>query len=311
MRVLHLSETSLSGSPYRISSTYNKYSGHEARHISWTDKVAWRDFQTDMVGETMAPGALEDWLAWADVLHFHNLWKRQSIFKHLPMPKKPSVIQIHSPRDSDDWRPELDSKLPIITLAQYHRRQWPEAIAAVPNMFDIHDPLYKAAPATRRERPLVSYAPSNCNGTGWNNKSYRSVGLTLKKMALRHDINYDLIFGVPHLECLDRKRIADIGVDEVSTGSYHLSSLEYMAMGIPCICRLDALTEKAVREVTGCEGPLPWIQATDTSFRVVLPQLLKHGDMRELGWGAKAWMDRYWDPRALCQHYTRVYENLV
>jgi len=312
MNILHLSDTQLSYSPGRISNLLSKYGGVESRHFVWKRKIGFREFPVDMSSDDTPLEVIRSFIyQWADVIVYHNRWKRQEVFKALgtPPPGKPSVIQIHSPRESEDFYEEVMSGLPIACPAQYHPRQWPECRYIVPNVVDILDPLYTRTDMPIYERPRVSYAPSNTNMRGWDDKSYGTVGAVLKRMKLAREITYDLIAGKPFEVVLPTKRLANIGVDEISTGSYHLSSLEYLSLGVATIARIDTLTEKVLKDLTGCDR-LPWIDASKDTFENSLRAVLKLKGWDEHGRYARIWMERYWNPTLLCKHYIKMYEDL-
>lgn len=318
MRILHLSSTPLSGSPIRISALLSKYGGVESRHIVWRDKLGYRDFGYDIAGSKAMLETLRYMIyEWADVLHFHNRWKRQEVFKALgsPPPSKPSVIQIHSPKDSEDFSEEVRSGIPIAVIAQYHVRQWPEHRYLLPNVVDIYHKDYLPAYEGRKlnfaitGRPVVSYAPSNTTLTGWNDKSYGSVAPVLKRMRLSGQITYQLLQQMPFDLVMEAKKMADLGIDEISTGSYHLSSLEYLSLGAACFANIDELTEKAIKDVTGAVA-LPWVKADKDSFERVLRTILKEKIWTTLGEDSRLWMEKYWDPHKLCEHYTNMYKDL-
>jgi len=314
MRVLHLSSTPLSGSPIRISALLAKYGGIESRHMVWREKLGYREYGADISGKGTSLEYLRYLIyEWADVLHLHNRWKRQEVFQALKCepPKKPSVIQIHSPRDSEDFSEEVKSGIPLAVIAQYHVRQWPELRFIVPNVVDIY---HKDYIRTKEPRPLpymptVSYAPSNTNMPGWNDKSYGIVAPVLKRMRLAGTVDYQLICKAPFDDVMIKKKQADIGIDEVSTGSYHLSSLEYLSLGVGCFANIDPLTEKAIKDVTGADR-IPWIRANKENFERVLRGILKEQSWPEIGAASRTWMEEYWNPKMLCGHYLKMYESL-
>lgn len=314
MKILHLSDTSLSGAPYRLATTYNKYSGHEARHIVWQRKIYNRVFDCDLVGEEMTTEEIKKWIRWADIIHFHNRWKRQEIFKRVNLPKnKPSIIQIHSPRNPNDiekgFKEEVESKLPIAVIAQYHVRQWPELSYIVPNVIDIDDALHKPVERVDRITPIIAYAPSSPNGKGWDNKSYNVVHPFLKRASLQNKMGYSRLVNLPHRICLERKQKSHIGIDEVSTGSYHMSSLEFLSMGIACVANIDPLTEKAVKDVTGALT-LPWVRSTEKDFKNTLLNLINSKKYFEVGDYSRKWMETHWNQKKICAHFTKIYEEL-
>ena len=312
MNILHLSDTPLSGSPIRISNLIDQYTEHSSRHIVWDP---YDTFEYDIIGSTLKQGAIWHWFEWADVIHYHNRHKKQKIFERARInpPEKPSVIQIHNPRESEDFRPEVASGLPIAVLAQYHERQWPEKRFIVPNVVDINRPIYrKPAPVYPfGYLPIVSFAPSSTNGTGWDDKGYLTVSRTLKRMRLSRQIYFQLLTKLPHHEVLEKKHAAHIGIDDVKTGSYHLNSLEYLAFGIPCMAYIDEQTERVVKDLTGADE-LPWVHATTTNFKSYLLNYFKNENwsIRSPDNKFRRWMEAHWNPQILCDHYIKMYEAL-
>lgn len=318
MKVLHLSDTPLSGAPIRIVELLNNHSQGkvQARHICWdlsTSSQPWRRYRTDMLGSEMQHDQLMHWLEWADVYHFHNRWARQKIFARLGLdrPKyKKSVIQIHSPRESESFAQELESKIPLAIVGQYHPRQWlNELTYIVPNVVDITHPEFKRNVPPLRPAPVISYAPSSTAGKGWDDKSYGDVAPLLKRMHLAQEIYFQLIIKQPYEKVVEMKRNADIGIDEISTGSYHLSSLEYLALGIPCFANVDKLTADIVKKMTG-STTLPWIVANKNTFKNMLLKLIKDQSWQDLGAQSRQWMELFWNPESLVEQYVEMYEDL-
>lgn len=265
-----------------------------------------------MVGSEMSYEERQKWLDWADIIHYHNRWKRQEIFKFHKVPNKPGVIQIHSPRYSkmeDDFKQELGSGLPLAIIAQYHVRQWPEKRFIIPNVVDIYSPDHMPIERQYRNIPIVSYAPSNCNCTGWDDKSYGIVNSKLRKMSMHQQVFYTRIINAPNWECLKLKQDSDIGVDEVATGSYHMSTLEYLSMGVATIVYTDPQTEKVVKDLTGAES-LPWYHNGLRNFDGPLKRLMQNHTYIEAGKNCRKWMEQYWNPQILCQKFTNMYEVL-
>jgi len=310
MKILHLSQTTHSGSPIRIVDLTNKYSNREARHLVWEPTTGYRKFKTDLVGNQMKEAELQHWLDWADVIHFHNKVKSLSIFTStgLTPPSKPSIVQIHSPREDIDVKEVL--ALPIAILAQYHVRQWPEASFVVPNVVDIYSSEYIPSPRPPRKIPVVSYAPSNWNAKGWNDKGYSVVSPVLKRLGLEDKIRYQLIVQQAHNVVVEMKLQADIGIDEIVTGSYHMSSLEYLALGVACFANLDEQTEAVVKDLTGATT-LPWLKADGDSFKRILGELIKDpAQWADTGRQSREWMETYWNPEVLMGHYEEMYDSL-
>lgn len=317
MKVLHLSDTTLSGSPYRLSKIFNKYTAHEARYIVWQDVFEHRVFPCDLTGPTLKKSEIIHWFEWADVIHYHNRWRRQEIFNKVSfdhVKNKPSVIQIHSPRLSEDFSDEIESGVPLAIIAQYHPREWEKELSyIVPNMVDLydgtHEPDYKKYVIS--SKPRVGYSPSNWNAKGWDNKGYGLTNGLLKRMFMfESKIDYMRIIQKPFLDAMAMKRGCHIGIDEVMTGSYHMSSLEFLAMGCATFAHLDEKTLSAIKEVTGCSN-VPWINTDRYKFESVLRKLIKDEMWVDIGKGSRAWMEKYWDPRKLSEIFVNMYSDIM
>lgn len=312
MRILHLSDTTLSGSPIRIVDVINKYTYHEARHLVWQPVFEYRKFKTDLVGESMALDELYSWLEWADILHFHNWYNKSKILQALGIkpPINPTVVQMHSPRRSNIFDSDDKSRAKLAIVAQYHVREWPELDFIVPNVVDFTAPEYQRNKAYSKERPIVSYAPSNCVCGGWDNKGYNHVAPLLKRLNIKRTLAYDPIIRRPHDRAMELKARADLGIDEFMTGSYHLSGLEYLALGVGCFGYIDELTERVIRDLTGCGEALPWIQVNSDTFKGKLLQIVRSKSWSIHGEESRRWIEKYWHPKFLAKCYADMYESL-
>jgi hypothetical protein len=314
MNVLHLSDTSLSGSPVRISKLLNRYSEKTvSRQIVWQEKVGYRSFEMDMFGPILPMEELRFWIyEWPDVIHYHNRYARQMVFQKLrdTPPKIPSVIQIHSPRREDEYfEDEARSGIPLAIVAQYHPREWPELSFVVPNVVDIFDPTYIGRQDPEASKPMVSFAPSNSNMKLWNNKGYAETHPVLQDLKRHGLIHYNLVTQQPHNITMAMKRDAHIGIDEIVTGSYHMSSLEYLALGAVCFAKLDEQCERVLKDLTGSAN-LPWTHAEPKSLKRIITEIVRSKSWREKGSEARAWMETFWSPEVLVKHYEDMYSKL-
>jgi hypothetical protein len=336
VKVTHLSNTPLSNAPYNLVCCQNHY-GVSSRlllhknsnvnkiHVGCGDR--WQEMKKEEI-------ALE--LESSDVIHFHNFAKEQYLFATHPdlwelIAKKPKLIQYHSPRYStENFEATIEDKsLKHAVIAQYHTRIYPECEYIVPNVVPLFLPQYSPLMAKWEEstRPLISYAPSNIHLRGWDDKGY---DLTRRAMLEAEKENWaaqEIMIGVPYIECMTRKRWAHVGIDEVMTGSYHLSSLEYLAMGCVTVGRLDDLTKKSLQSVIAEElGPdegnaalqtLPWIQADPATLKQILRTVIT-ADSRAINWSvlrekaqnSRTWMEKYWHPGNHVRLFSKIYEGL-
>jgi hypothetical protein len=225
--------------------------------------------------------------------------------------KKPRVWQAHTQRDCK-WVnlniPMEDKTMKHLVIAQYHTRQYPEC-EVVPNIIDIWDQKYQPR-FMEGLLPMVVYSPSNVNLQGWDDKGYEPTKKALNELDRRGLIDFDMVIDVPHQQCMLRKSLGEIGIDEIITGSYHLCSLENLALGLATIAHLDEQTRTAVFKVTG-QHILPWIDATKSTLLPTLMELIKDRKaLMQKRRESRAWMEQHWDPKLLVHTFTRIYQQL-
>lgn len=325
MNILHLCDTPLSGSPYRLMSIQRKM-GHNARLINTRVRYSEHSniyYPEDIVLEndpkTNQPkfdmNEISELFEHADIIHCHNFLKEQFIFRFRPrlkefLKKAHVVLQVHSPRASikniskNLKDPDVNTKL---VVAQFQARQFPECIP-VPNAIDIFEPPYVNIDRQKipGELPRIVYSPSNKHLKGWNNKGYLAVTKVLN--TFKYMANTEIITNTPHLECISRRQLGDICIDEFMTGSYHLCTLEGLSHGQVVFCNLDARTQRAIAEI--CHEPLPVINTTEAKFSDDLFKLLQRPErIKQLGKDARAFMERNWRPEDINYKYLKAYDN--
>ena len=143
-----------------------------------------------------------------------------------------------------------------LLIGEYHPREWPEC-HIVPNVVETTEPLL-----TPQERvwsgPLrVAYSPSRIRLLGWDNKGYDETVPVLQAFVNKGSLTAEVIYGVPHAECLAHRQRAHIAIDEIVTGSYHLCSLEALSQGCLTMAGLDQLQQDTLKALTGASW-LPW-----------------------------------------------------
>ena len=198
-------------------------------------------------------------------------------------------------------------------MAQYHVRFYPEATHVLPNILPINDKQYTPILAKwDTDSCLVSFAPSNTNLRGWDDKGYDFIAPVLTKLEQSGIITKDIIVNTPYQECLNRKRWAHIGIEELITGSYHLSFLEYMSAGCVTLHNMDELTLNAMQMIVGEQGieELPAIQANITNVSEIVTKLARYSGLADTGNQSRAWMEKFWNPDVLAAKLVKIYEEL-
>jgi hypothetical protein len=304
-----------------------RIAGLEARLICGTDKfggrarLPWQDLlvtaaQRDEVVRTLQA---------ADIVHIHNRWTCQRIFRLWPetltiVRGKPKVLQFHSPRESllKDTPDSFTLKCPKMVVAQYQWRFYQDA-TPVPNVVPIDDAWHTphalwspyAGPDTPNmadaDMPLrVAFCPSNLGDRGWDNKGYKVTRDLLRRMP---EIEHQIFTGMELPDLLMERKKYHVCIDEVMTGSYHLVSLEALAQGQVAIANLDSKTVDALERITGTRRH-PWMLANLKELPALLKQLNSDRKLLHLcGSASRRYMEKYWDPFRVTRLYEEVYNR--
>lgn len=321
MRILHLSNTPLSNAPDNLVQCL-KDSGHDAKLLLGRKTNINKTYVGGQLWREIPPGILEEEFKLADVLHFHNFCWTQDIFKErpelLPIAKsKPGLIQFHSPRYStESFEDQIaDKHLKKAVIAQYHTRLYPECEFIVPNVLPIYKTMYTPMVSKWDDPcPLISYAPSNTSLKDWDDKGFSFTQPILKAFERDRRCAIDIITNTDYETCMLKKRWAHLGIDECATGSYHLSTLEYLSMGVVTFCYMDELTQSALKMIVGEEG-LEELPVYNTNRTGLAGALLMHLDkgregLQMLGAQSRAWMEKYWSPAYHAARFEKIYASL-
>ena len=147
--------------------------------------------------------------------------------------------------------------------------------------------------------------------------------MIFSRLRYAHE-NVGSIFGVGRTICWEARPVVghfdDLGVAEVDFAEVVINrwavvvlnyiGLEYLSLGVPCFSGIDSLTEKVVKDLTGCSW-LPWIKSSKDNFERVLRGLIKEREtIRRRSLDSRRWMETYWVPQTLAQIYVNMYEKL-
>jgi hypothetical protein len=322
MKIMHLSNTPLSNSPANLAQIQRE-AGHDSRLLLHRQSNMNKVFVGGDIWPGMDPEEIAESLKSADIIHFHNFAFEQELFIHHPQlehicRQKPCIIQYHSPRKStESFETTIDDpffKGRKAVIAQFHVRQYPEAEFVVPNVLPIYDDRFRPLATKPMNFPArVSFAPSNVNLRGWEDKGFEMTRALLNKLERVGIVQTDIITNTPYEETLVRKKWADIGFEEIVTGSYHMSYLEYMSFGVATFCSMDSLTEAAMARIVGEDAvrELPSFQVVPETVERELVELLRDPAlMRDRGTKSRAWMEKHWNPTVFNRHFEAVYAQL-
>lgn len=320
LRVVMFSKTPLAGAPIRIAQALRRHTELDVRLV---DLRRWGIFEHDHVHEEDPERTLE--LAQqADILHLFNYLDAASAdfrpvdFGRLAAGGKRLVRMFGSTpmfvaaMMGISLEDVLRDPIPKLVIAQHPERYLPSA-RVVPNIVPQDDETYLPADAPLESAGVV-FCPTRREGAWearWDTKGMPETAAMLAKLKRRTGLAFRTVHGRSLIEAMDVKRRAAIVIDDLVTGSYHLSSLEGLALAKPVLGWLDGRTEAVMRTISGAASiPLVNVRLEDTPE--VLSHLAREAEERHaLGIEGRAWLCKYWSDRDLVRHYVAAYEDLM
>ena len=322
IRVVHLAITPVAGSPWNTVSALNTHTNVAARLVILNpNSYGQRTFPEDLVWERDRDECLSA-LAAADVVHMHQWFDPGVWFGPVVgaiCAKKICLRQFHSmPELYVGNDPTAIAKLsndptPQLVIAQFHERYYPRA-RVVPNLVPLNDPLLTPVKSSMERRPHIAWSPTSrelAYASRWETKGYPETLHLLQHISRKVPCTIDVIENAPRDDCLRRRADASLVVDELVTGSYHLSGLEGLAQGKPVLGWLDARVQFVLRELTGA-NTLPWVNTHLEDAENVLLALLADPDLcQAIGAESRVWMERWYSDKVMVQHYVQAYRDLL
>ena len=324
MKILYMAKTPLAGVCEKMARTVNEYlrPEHEARVCSaGPGRHAWYVREPKKLVPRFSikdEAHVKACVEWADVIHcMANVGVRSPWFAKMDrarlLKNKTWVYQWHGAQIwpfERVWQPEDYPSVKFIHIGQGWLQTQPkffgpfirdQGLRVVPNIITGDDLAHRPMPwGVRLNR--AAYSPSQQNESAVNRK-----GVNITLTALR-GTRYDLISKVDFERCLLRKQKCKLGIDEVVTPMYHLSGLEFLAQGTPCICSATPETEANLTVATGCDR-FPFIKATPDTLASVIKEywLLSDEEQQAAGAAAREWFDKFYHPKILINRYIEVY----
>lgn len=328
MLVVHLTQTPLAGAPIRIARATMLHPDIEAR-VCTVDPGAFgsRTFDEDLVWERDREEVV-DLVRRCDVLHLHNYFDLDSTqfspidLRALWHAGKPMVRQFHAgPALVGKFMGKpataaLECPIPKLVCGQWQERWYPTA-RVVPLI--VFPPDHAIQRERAADRLRISYAPSlfrSARAERWDTKGYPETIAMLQQVSRQalHDrrrVIVDVIEQVPHRECLQRKALAHVAIDELVTGSYHTSTLESLAAGSATLCYLDDRTRASFMRLSG-QPDLPVLSVALEHAGAVLADLVRNPEVaEEIGLRSAAWMRAHWSPQRMAGYFLDAYQAVV
>ena len=343
-KVLHFSITPLAGAPIRLVQALNRLTPIKARLV---DMERYGLFDHDVIfSET--PDLAKELAKEADIIHLHNYLDCNSSrflpidFGKLLKQGKRIVRHFHS---TPDWIAEvmgiseeelLACPLPSLVIAQYPERFFTKS-RVVPNLIPHYDPLYlplshiisyshdsgssnesasndKMENATKNDNCDIFFSYTKTVGAferRWDTKGAPETIAMLEKLMENTGCTCTTITGRPLDEVLRLKQQSHIVVDDLITGSYHLTGLEGLSQGKAVLSFLDERSLQLLRYISGSDR-CPFINVRLEDAKDVLEWLVAHPDAcKDIGDAGRRWILDYWNETSLIQHFTKTYSDLL
>lgn len=325
---LHFSLTPLAGSPIRIVKTLNEHTKVKARLVVLNPKAyGERVFENDLIWDA-DKDKLMDLLEKADIIHLHHFFDLEHNqfginFLHYLKKGKKIIRQFHSTPmhiskslyGKEDFTKEIVySDIPQLVIPHYPERFFPFA-RVVPNIVPIRDELYQKLDNKESKFIKIFYAPSLATGAWeerWDTKGAPETKELLNKISSYYqNVQIKFVYNLSHEKCLKERQKSHISIDEMVTGSFHLSSLESLSQGIPTFAFLDQRTLWNIEQLTGTIEN-PWLNFRLEEAEQALHELINDSDLRkEIGDYSREWMGKYWDDKKMILHYVNAYNDLL
>ena len=318
INIVHFSRTPSAGSPIRLVQALKKYSDF---NISLIDLHRFNIFPEDIIFNEDLDKALE-LTNKADIIHFHHYIDLDTNefhpinFKEL---KDNGTLFLRQYRTNPKFTAKsasvnikeiYDKSIPTIVVGQYMERFYPTAFV-VPNIIPENDSLY--IPSTNRNEGIY-FAPT-FKHSAWTHRWETKAAPEVMKILnlLKKEINAKIISlnNKPLNDALKIKQGSEIVIDDLITGSYHISSLEGLSMGKPVLSYLDERTKFILSELSG-SNECPFVNVRLEEAYEILSFLLDNKNIiKEIGKSSRKWIEKYWSEKILIRQYVKLYEDLL
>ncbi|KHK03768.1 glycosyltransferase [Desulfovibrio sp. TomC] len=317
--VVHFSTTPLAGMPLRLTAALARHAGIEARLV---DTTRFGLFGQDVVFDE-TPEAAVALAERADIIHLHNYLGLGSTafapldFAALARRGTAVVRQFHSTPAlvagtmGIPVAELLADPLPALVIAQYPERLYPRAWV-VPNFVPEDEPGYQPADGP----PDVDVFFSHTKTVGafedrWNTKAAPETAALLGQLGRDHGIASDIVSGLPLAKALARKRRARIVLDDLASGSYHLTGLEGLAMAKPVLAFLDGRCLELLAAFAGTPR-CPFVNVRLEEAGPAIRALLADPEAATaVGLAGRDWLTSHFSARTRVAYYVEAYERLL
>ncbi len=312
--------TPLAGAPIRLVRALNAFTEIDARLINLNPLAYGQRTYPEDIAFRKNPEEARAHIENADLVHLHHWMDLKKNPFGIDLSRKAVVRQFHSEPEfvAKHARLPVDTvihdPLPQLVIAQFHERYYPRA-RMVPNLLDFED-IDRALDSnpTTPHKPRILFSPTSpaaAAASRWNTKGSPETLIVLERLQKQLSVDCEVFQDLPWHEAIKRKSAATAVIDEMVTGSYHLSGLEGLALGKCTFGYLDTRMIEVIVKITGSTS-LPWINVHLSQFEETIGHFAHEPALfSESGQYAYRWMRQYWRTEELVKHYTQAYSDVL
>lgn len=302
MKIVHLLRSYCSGAPDALSKKLSSLDGIDSQVIQVKADAA-----DDMFNAITSDRELMYKLSRADIVHWHN------IFINIELSAK-QIVTFHGPPENNIIKyslkqVKLNKRVIKTVVAHYHvSLDAYKGYHGVRNIVDVSIPTYDTYQPGEDILIGMTPTPDQLN-TIWQRKGLEQTMLVMERVSDRlPNVKFRMLTNRPYYESLRFKNECNIVLDECITPSYHLCSLEGIALGKPTVCWLDDRVESTLKRITGADN-IPFINSHICWLEDVLYENITKGTqhLNAIGKQSKEWFKKYWKTSDILNEYLRIY----
>lgn len=244
-----------------------------------------------------------------NIIHYHNLYLDISILKIKYLIR--TIIQYHSEPTRVSLKAPVDIKL---VLNQYHMTlpEYKDCVI-IQNIIDYNNKVYTHDYNINNDRIRIGYSPSILHSENkYYDKGFFETNKILELLRTNFPdiVEYDIIYNVSLEECISRKSICNIIIDECKTGSFHRSGLEGLALGKTSIAYLSPELEQSSKKFFNSD--IPFINTQLKNLYNTLSKLIHNPyKIKEIGTKNKDWFLKYYNINNILNRYIDIYQKIT
>jgi hypothetical protein len=313
MKILFVSTTLWAGTHIRWTMAMNQYTEHEARCLSpgmwYTKRLFDKDFPHSppiySVNDAEMKNALIDW---ADVIHCSYVCSPHTLGRPDILGKKIVCWHLALKWGNPMWllfpKGQHRHVRFLLGCEGWERYQLPSLEwHLVPQIFLLESKEYQHA---GQRQKVASISPRTRGGLPFNS-NFRGVQEIKRRL---NGIKWRLISRTTFMDCMRQKATSWVGIDDVLRPVVHLSGMEYLGLGIPCINSVDKVLQRSIQSTLD-SPPVPFIHGTMSTLRQTCVKSLRADEDLWLEKSAQCrqWMLDYYHPKTVVEKYLEVYKK--